>query len=129
MIRKIDHVAIAVADLAAAVELFEKILGRKAGRGERVAEQRVETAEFDLGGTAIEIVRGTEEGSPVQKFVERRGPGLHHIGQALAELEAAGLRPVETAPRPGRAGTLVAFLHPGSASGVLVELVQKKADP
>jgi len=135
MIRKIDHVAIAVGDLNVAIELFEKILGRKAARREYVTAQQVETVEFDLGGTAIELVEGTGGESPVRKFVERRGPGIHHIAlevddidRALADLEAEGMRPVDAAPRPGRSGSRVAFLHPESTSKILIELVQKKAE-
>jgi methylmalonyl-CoA/ethylmalonyl-CoA epimerase len=133
MIKRIDHVAIAVADLEAAVALFEKILGRKVSRRELVSGQSVETAAFDMDGTSIELIEGKGEDSTVRKFVAKRGPGLHHIalvvddiGRALSDLEAKGLKPVDPTPKPGQGGSRVAFLLPESTSKVLIELVEKE---
>ena len=135
MIKRIDHVAIAVADLDESIELFEKVLGLRMARREKVAGHDVETATFDLGETAIELVEGKGEGSAIRKFVERRGPGIHHIAVAvddiertLAELRAKGVRLIDESPRPGRAHSRVAFIHPDSTQKVLLELVQTEQE-
>ncbi len=131
MIKKVDHIAVAVASLDEAVELFERTLGLRGTHRERVPGFDVETATFDLGGMAIELVEGTSEASAVGKFVKARGPGLHHIAfavddieRSLADLKAQGVRLIDETPRPGRAGSRVAFIHPESTQKVLIELVE-----
>jgi methylmalonyl-CoA/ethylmalonyl-CoA epimerase len=128
---KIDHVAIAVGKLDEAVGLFEKILGRPVTRRESVEDFGVETATFDLGGAAIELVEGTNEDSAVRRFVARRGPGIHHLALAVDDLDAAvadltakGFRLAGGAHVRGKDGSRVAFLHPGTTGGVLFELVE-----
>jgi methylmalonyl-CoA/ethylmalonyl-CoA epimerase len=129
--KTIDHVAIAVEDLGEAVRLFEKILGRPVSRRESVAAHDVETATFELGETAIELVEGTNENSPIRRFVEKRGPGIHHVAIAVENIEAAmedlkgkGFLFADDVPRPGKDGSRVAFLHPRSTGKILCELVE-----
>jgi methylmalonyl-CoA/ethylmalonyl-CoA epimerase len=131
MTKTVDHVAVAVEDLGEAVRLFEKILGRTVSRRESVAAQGVETATFELGETAIEFVQGTDENSPVRRFVGKRGPGIHHVAIAVDDLDAAmedlkgkGFLFVDDVPRPGKDGSRVAFLHPRSTGKILCELVE-----
>jgi methylmalonyl-CoA/ethylmalonyl-CoA epimerase len=131
MTKTVDHVAVAVEDLGEAVRLFEKILGRTVSRRESVAAHGVETATFELGETAIEFVQGTDENSPVRRFVGKRGPGIHHVAIAVDDLDAAmedlkgkGFLFVDDVPRPGKDGSRVAFLHPRSTGKILCELVE-----
>lgn len=131
MTARIDHVAIAVENLDEAIGLFEKILGFRISSREAVPEHEVETATFRLGDTAVELVEGSSEGSVIRKFVEARGPGIHHIalsvedlGEAVERLKAGGIVPLDEEPRPGKDGSRVAFLHPKSTMKVLIELVQ-----
>jgi methylmalonyl-CoA/ethylmalonyl-CoA epimerase len=133
MIKKVDHIAIAVENLDDAVELFERTLGLRAARRERAAGFDVETAIFDLGEIGLELVAGVSESSEVRKFVKARGPGLHHIAFAVADLErslaslkARGVRLIHETPRTGRTGSRVAFLHPEFTLKVLIELVEPK---
>ncbi|UCG52855.1 MAG: methylmalonyl-CoA epimerase [Candidatus Latescibacterota bacterium] len=131
MIRTIDHIAIAVADLDEAVELYEKTLGLRVTHREHVDSFNVDIATFEIGGTAIELLEGKSDDSAVRKFVETRGPGLHHIAfvvddieKSLATLRAQGVRLIDETPRRGKEDTLVAFIHPKSTQKVLYELVQ-----
>ncbi len=128
----LDHVGIAVGDLAKALAFYRDALGLEIGAPEEVASQRVRAHFVPLGETAIELLEATAADSPIAKHLDRRGPGLHHvtlrvedIHAALAELKARGVRLVDEIPRPGAHGSLVAFIHPSAAHGVLVELVQK----
>jgi methylmalonyl-CoA/ethylmalonyl-CoA epimerase len=128
----LDHVGIAVGDLAKALAFYRDALGLEIGAPEEVASQRVRAHFVPLGETAIELLEATAADSPIAKHLDRRGPGLHHvtlrvedIHAALAELKARGVRLVDETPRPGAHGSLVAFIHPSAAHGVLVELVQK----
>lgn len=132
---KLDHIAIAVEDLDEAVKLYEGVLGLVLTHRERVPEFETDTATFELEGAAIELVQGTSEGSAIRRFVRARGPGIHHIAfavedidKALGDLMAQGVRFIDGAPRPGKEGSRVAFIHPGSAQGVLYELVQRKPE-
>jgi methylmalonyl-CoA/ethylmalonyl-CoA epimerase len=131
MINSIDHIAIAVADLDAAIELYEKTLGLTLTHREHVESFGVDTATFNVGGTAIELLEGKTEGSAIRRFVETRGPGLHHIAvvvedieKSLEALRAEGVRLIDKTPRPGKENSLVAFIHPKSTQKVLYELVQ-----
>ncbi|MBI5623838.1 MAG: methylmalonyl-CoA epimerase [Elusimicrobia bacterium] len=129
--KRLDHVAVAVKDLAEAKAFYEK-LGLEAAGCEEVPEQKVRTAFFKGGGTSIELLEPTSPDSPVARFLDKRGPGLHHIAFAvedlpaeMARLKAAGLRFTEPEPGQGSRGAKVAFLHPACSGGVLVELCQK----
>ncbi len=126
---RLEHVAIAVENLEAAVSIFSAILGRPDGGRERVESEGVRIAFFDLGGCRLELLEATTSDSPVGRFLQRRGPGIHHIALEVANIDdalercrAAGLQTVGEAPRPGAGGRRVAFLHPTSTGGILVEL-------
>ena len=129
---KIDHIGIAVGDLAGALAFFRDALGLDVEAPEDVASQRVRAHFLPLGDSSIELLEGTAPDSPISKFVAKRGPGMHHvalrvddIAAALAELKARGVRLIDEAPRPGAHGSRVAFIHPASTQGVLVELVER----
>ena len=128
----IDHVGIAVSDLDAALTFYRDALGLEVEAPEEVASQRVRAHFIPAGESAIELLEGTADDSPITKYVARRGPGIHHltlrvpdIRAALARLKEKGVRLIDDAPREGAHGSLVAFVHPSSAHGVLVELKQK----
>ena len=127
----LDHIGIAVADLDAALRFYRDALGLHVDAPEEVASQRVRAHFVAAGGAALELLEATADDSPIAKYVAKRGPGLHHItlrvddlAAALAQLKARGVRLIDEAPRPGAHGSLVAFIHPSSAHGVLVELKQ-----
>ena len=131
---QIDHVGIAVADLAASVEHYRRTLGVEPVHRERVESQGVEEVLFAVGESFIQLLGTLGPETPVGRFLEKRGPGLHHVGYrvddvaaALEHLRGEGLRLVDEAPRPGSRGTTIAFVHPASMGGVLVELVQDRA--
>lgn len=126
------HIGIAVTDLGAALAFYRDALGLDVGAPEEVADQHVRAHFVPLGETAIELLEATAEHSPIARFTTRRGPGLHHItflvddlAAALAELKGRGIRLIDEQPRRGAHDTLVAFVHPSSAHGVLVELVEE----
>lgn len=128
---RLDHVGIAVADLASAVGWYRDRLGLEVAHVESVASQQVRAHFLPAGACQLELLEATAPGSPIAKFLEKRGPGLHHVALAvddihgaLAELRAAGVRLIDETPRPGAEGALVAFVHPSAAQGVLVELKQ-----
>ena len=127
----VDHIGIAVADLSAALAFYRDALGLEIEAPEEVASERVRAHFIPAGETALELLEATAEDSPIAKYVAKRGPGLHHltlrvddIAAALAQLKARGVRLIDESPRPGAHGSLVAFVHPASAHGVLVELKQ-----
>jgi methylmalonyl-CoA/ethylmalonyl-CoA epimerase len=127
----LDHVAIAVPSITAALPLFELLANATGSPIERVEAQKVDVAFVGSGTGRLELLQPTAPDSTVQKFLDRRGPGLHHIAYrvadiegALAELAAKGIRLIDEKPRPGAGGHRVAFLHPQSTNGVLVELVE-----
>ena len=128
----IEHVAIAVNDLNQPADVFGNLLGIPHISTENVEDQRVLTDIFDTGSGKIELLKATSEDSPITKFLDKRGQGVHHIAflvdnlvLALKELSDAGVNLIDTEPRIGAEGMLIAFLHPKSTSGVLVELCQK----
>ena len=129
--RTLDHVGIAVDSLDDAVTIWSTLLGSPATGREIVESQGVEVVFVGSGDGRIELLAPTRDDSPIARFLQRRGPGIHHLAYrttdirtALTELEAAGFEPIDREPRPGAHGHLVAFLHPRSVGGVLVELVQ-----
>lgn len=129
---RIEHIAIAVADLEAAISNFTSILGLPVSGRETVESEQVKVAFFDLGTARIELLEPTTDESPVGKFLDRHGPGLHHIAldvddidSALDRCRAAGIETVGAAPRSGAGGRRVAFLHPGTTGGTLLELSQR----
>jgi methylmalonyl-CoA epimerase len=127
----LDHVGIAVKDLGAALALYRDALGLEIEAPEEVASQRVRAHFLSVGEARLELLEATAPDSPIAKYTEKRGPGLHHITlrvddihAALAQLQARGVRLIDERPRPGAEHSLVAFIHPSSAHGVLVELKQ-----
>jgi methylmalonyl-CoA epimerase len=127
----LDHVGIAVADLEASLEFFRDALGMHVEPPQDVPSQRVRAQFIAAGPSSLELLQATAPDSPIAKYLAKRGPGLHHItlkvddiGAALAELRQRGVRLVDDEPRPGAEGASVAFIHPSSAQGVLVELKQ-----
>lgn len=132
MIKKVDHIGIAVNNLQTALEFYEGILGIKCTGQEQVEEQKVTTAFLPLGDTELELLESTDPTGPVARFIEKRGEGLHHIAlqvdnieAALEKMKAAGVRLLDETPRGGAGGTKIAFLHPKASGGVLLELTER----
>ncbi len=128
----IDHVGIVVDDLDGAVAFYEQTFGAKVVHRERVEQDGVEEALLAAGGDYVQLLTPTREDSAVAKWLSKHGSGLHHVGyrvtscqEALDRAVAAGVRALDAAPRPGSRGTTVAFLHPKSSFGTLIELVQE----
>jgi methylmalonyl-CoA/ethylmalonyl-CoA epimerase len=131
LLTQIDHVGIAVEDLDSAVERYRRTLGVEPAHRERVESQGVEEVLLPVGTSFIQLLGGLGPDTPVGRFLERRGPGVHHIGfrvddvaSALDQLRGEGVRLIDDVPRPGSRGTTIAFVHPKGMGGVLVELVQ-----
>ena len=127
----LDHIGIAVADLDEALAFYRDALGLEVQGAEDVQSQRVRASFLAIGNASLELLEGTAPDSPITRFVRRRGPGLHHITlkvqdikAALAQLRDRGVRLIDDIPRPGAEGAMVAFIHPCSTHGVLVELKQ-----
>ena len=131
-IGRLDHVGIAVADLAAARAFYQDVLGLEAVHEEVIDDQGVHELLFRLGDAFVQLVAPLGPDTPVGRFLARRGEGIHHVGYAvpdvaaaLEELRAAGVEVVDPEPRIGSGGTTIAFVHPKSVHGVLVELVEE----
>jgi methylmalonyl-CoA epimerase len=131
----LDHIGIAVGDLSQALAFYRDALGLEVEPPEEVASQRVRAYFVPVGEAALELLEPTAPDSPIAKFVEKRGPGVHHITlrvddirEALARLKARGIRLIDESPREGAEGALIAFVHPASTHGVLVELKQRLKD-
>jgi methylmalonyl-CoA/ethylmalonyl-CoA epimerase len=131
MLSAIDHVGVAVKDIDAALPFYRDVLGLAVAHRETVAEQGVHAALLDVGDGHIELVAPIGPESGVASFLARRGPGLHHVAYrvgdieaTLGELAASGVRLIDERPRTGIRDSRVAFVHPGSTGGVLVEIVQ-----
>lgn len=129
----IDHVGIAVEDLDAAVEEYRRLLGVEPVHRERVEDQGVEEVLFAMGSSYIQLLGALGPDTPVGRALASRGPGVHHVAyrvddvaEALDHLRAQGARLVDEAPRPGSRNTLIAFVHPKTMGGVLVELVEER---
>ena len=132
ILTEIDHVAIAVRDLDAAVDFYQRAFGAEVHHREVVDSDGVEEALIKVADSYIQLTAATRDDSPVAKYLEKKGEGLHHIGYrvddcgaALDAMVAAGATPIDKAPRPGSRGTTVAFVHPKGAFGTLIELVQE----
>lgn len=130
---KIEHIGIAVKNLAEANKIYEALLGKPPYKSEKVASQGVETSFFECGESKIELLEATGSDSPIAKFIEKRGEGIHHIAFAVDDIEAEmkrlkneGFILLNEVPKKGADNKLVAFLHPKSANGVLVELCQER---
>jgi methylmalonyl-CoA/ethylmalonyl-CoA epimerase len=129
----IEHIGIAVKELDSAVKLYEDLLGIKCYKIEEVPDQKVRTAFFRIGETKIELLESTDPEGPISKFIDKRGEGLHHIAFAVKELEEqlkkakkANIRLINEIPQKGADGLDIAFIHPKSTSGVLIELCEDK---
>jgi len=132
LLTEIDHIAIAVKDLEAAIAYYQKAFGATVDHREVVESDGVEEALLKVAESYIQLLTPTRPDSPVANAIEKRGEGLHHIGyrvnncaEALAAMIAAGATPIDKAPRPGSRGTTVAFIHPKGSFGTLIELVQE----
>ena len=128
---KIDHIGIAVKSLAEATQVYEHALGLKVSGYDEIEDQGVRIAMLNIGESRIELLEPTGAESPIEKFMSKRGEGIHHIAldvddieNALERLKAAGVRLVDSVPRRGAHNTRTAFIHPSSTHGVLLELVQ-----
>jgi len=129
----IEHIGIAVANLDAAISFYEKVFGLKCYSIEEVPEQKVKTAFFMVGQTKIELLESTDKEGPIGKFIEKKGEGIHHIAFAVNNIEdqisrakGLGVQMIDNTPRKGAEGLDIAFIHPKSTSGVLIEICEDK---
>jgi methylmalonyl-CoA/ethylmalonyl-CoA epimerase len=132
LLTEIDHVAIAVRDLEAAISYYADAFGAVVHHREIVDSDGVEEALIKVADSYIQLTTATRPDSPIATYIEKRGEGVHHVGyrvndcaEALAAIVAAGGRAIDEAPRPGSRGTTVAFVHPKGSFGTLIELVQE----
>ncbi len=132
LLTEIDHVAIAVHDLEAAIEFYQNAFGAEVEHRERVESDGVDEALLKVADSYVQLITGFREDSPISKYLAKRGEGLHHVGyrvddcaEAIASMVAAGAKPIDHEPRPGSRGTTIAFMHPKGAYGTLIELVQE----
>jgi len=130
---RIHHLGIAVESLEAAIPIFEKLLGCSPQASELVEDQNVRVAIFPVGDSRIELLEATAPDSPIARFIAKGGRGIHHLTltvpdlvKTLAELEASGFRLIDHEPRAGAGQRRIAFLHPSSTAGVLIELVEEE---
>jgi methylmalonyl-CoA/ethylmalonyl-CoA epimerase len=130
--KKVEHIGIAVKNLASANELFFKLFGKESYKSEKVEREGVTTSFFQLGDTKIELLEAANSESPVSKFIEKRGEGIHHIAfevenirSEMARLEKLGFTLLNMEPQKGADNKLICFLHPKSTNGILVELCQE----
>lgn len=132
-ITHIEHIGIAVKNLEESIKYYENILGLKCYAIEEVADQKVKTAFFKVGETKIELLESTDAEGPIGKFIEKKGEGIHHlafavqdVAGALKEIEKKGIQLIDKAPRKGAEGLNIAFLHPKSTNGILIEFCSDK---
>ena len=128
----VDHIGVAVKSIEGALKFWETTLGIKCTGVEEVAEQKVKTAFLPLKDTEIELLEPTADDSPVAKFIEKKGEGIHHLAlrvddvqKALNDLKEQGVRLIDEKPRKGAGGAMIAFIHPAATGGVLLELSQR----
>lgn len=131
MFNRVDHIGVAVEDIDASLELYERDYGMTLVHRETVADQGVEAALLDVGENHVELLAATGPDTPVGKFIAKNGPGMHHVAYQVDDIEAtlaalkeAGLRLIDETPRIGIRNSRVAFLHPQTAGGLLTEIVQ-----
>lgn len=124
----IEHIGIAVTNLEESIQYYEKVLGLECYAIEEVADQRVKTAFFRVGDTKIELLESTDPEGPIGKFIEKKGPGIHHlafamenVAESLKDAANQGIRLIDEVPRKGAEGLKIGFLHPKSTFGVLTE--------
>jgi methylmalonyl-CoA/ethylmalonyl-CoA epimerase len=129
----IEHIGIAVNNLESAIDFYESVLGLKCYKIEEVADQMVRTAFLMVGETKIELLQSTDPAGPIGKYIEKRGEGIHHIAFAVEKIEehlarasAMGVTLIDSIPRKGADDMEIAFLHPKSASGVLIEFCEER---
>ena len=134
MLGRIDHVGVAVEEMDAALQLYRDTLGLPLAHREVVEDQGVDAALLDVGDGHVELLAPLGPETPVGRYLERRGPGLHHVAYAVADIDAeldrlrgAGLRLIDETPRTGIRNSRVAFVHPGALAGVLTEIVEPAA--
>jgi methylmalonyl-CoA/ethylmalonyl-CoA epimerase len=130
---KVEHIGIAVKDLSASNILFEKLLKTKNYKTEKVESEKVNTSFFKSGETKIELLESTDAGSPIAKFIEKRGEGIHHIAfevenifEEMKRMKEDGFQLLSDEPKPGADNKLVCFLHPKTTNGILIELCQQR---
>ena len=131
MITKIEHIGIAVNDLKASEDLFKRLLGKKPYKKEEVASEGVTTSFFKIGEQKIELLKASSEDSPIQKFIEKRSEGVHHIAlhvdsiaAEVKRMQGLGFEFISTKPKKGADNKMIVFLHPRTTNGVLVELCE-----
>jgi methylmalonyl-CoA/ethylmalonyl-CoA epimerase len=132
MVKKVDHIGIAVKNLDEALNFYENVLGLKSAGTETVEEQKVKVAFLPLGDTEVELLESTEEDGPIARYIAKNGEGIQHIAykvddieKAIAEMKENGIRMIDEKPRYGAGGAKIAFCHPKSTFGVLIELCQR----
>ena len=132
-VKKIEHIGIAVKDLQESIKFYENILGLKCYAIEEVKDQRVKTAFFMVGSTKIELLESTDPEGPIGKFIEKKGEGIHHLAfeveniqNCLSVLESKDIQLIDKTPRKGAEGLNIAFLHPKSTNGILIELCENR---
>lgn len=133
MIGKVDHIGIAVSNLDDAIKLYKDVLGLELHGIEEVEEQKVKVAFLPVGDTEIELLESTSPEGPIARYIEAKGQGIQHIAfqvdnieTALEEMKSKGMRLIDEKPRYGAGGAKIAFLHPKSTNGVLIELCERK---
>jgi methylmalonyl-CoA/ethylmalonyl-CoA epimerase len=131
---KLEHIGIAVKSLGVSDELFEKLLGKNSYKNETVEREGVTTSFYRTGDSKIELLEASNAGSPIAKFIEKKGEGIHHLAfgveniyDEIERLKKEGFQFISEEPKDGADNKLVAFLHPKSTNGVLVEICQEKA--
>lgn len=132
MVNKVDHIGIAVKDLEETLKFYEETLGIKCVSKEEVKDQKVKVAFLPIGDTEVELLESTEKDGPIAKYIDKKGEGIQHIAyrvdnieNAIKECKEKGIRMIDEEPRYGAGGAKIAFLHPKSTFGVLIELCQR----
>ena len=132
MVKKLDHIGIAVENLSESVAFYRDVLGLELHGTETVEEQKVKVAFFPVGDTEIELLESTDPEGPIARFIAAKGQGIQHVAfrvpdieKALEEMKSRGIRLIDEKPRYGAGGAKIAFLHPKSTNGILIELCQR----
>jgi methylmalonyl-CoA/ethylmalonyl-CoA epimerase len=132
MVKKVDHIGVAVSNLEDALKFYQEVMGLNLHGIEVVEEQKVKVAFLPIGDTEIELLESTDKEGPIAKYIEKKGEGIQHIAyrvdnieEALDEMRSKGIRLIDEKPRYGAGGAKIAFLHPKSTYGVLIELCQR----